>query len=224
MVILFSAFQVSEGKNLIPKDLAMNNSFGLSYDEWNKTFGGARMDVAHSVQQTKDGGYIVAGITESFGRGNDDAWLIKTDEDGNEELNETFGGNKYDALYSVQQTKDGNYIAAGVTESFGRGDDAWLIKAKIPISIDFSGGFGIKIKFKNLMNRGLSNLEYSISLNGYFINSHSFNGIVTSLSPGNKFSIRIIPFGIGYITAVARIDGVSKIFHFLLLGVFTLIV
>jgi PKD repeat protein len=96
---------------------------------WNKTFGGASWDVAHSVQQTKDGGYVLAGSTRSFAADWDDVWLIKTDKSGNEVWNKTFGRTGWDGALSVQQTKDGGYVLAGYTRSFGRRwDDAWLIK------------------------------------------------------------------------------------------------
>ncbi|GAF67717.1 unnamed protein product, partial [marine sediment metagenome] len=97
--------------------------------KWDKTFGGSQYDVASSVQQTSDGGYILAGKTESFGPGGSDFWLIKTDPNGNKEWDKTFGGSYYDVAYSVQQTSDGGYIIAGYTQSFGAGKcDFWLIK------------------------------------------------------------------------------------------------
>ena len=96
---------------------------------WSRTFGGSHLDQAWSVQQTSDGGYIVAAWTRSFGAGGYDVYLIKTDANGDEVWSRTFGGSGWDSVSSVQQTSDGGYIVAGSTESFGAGDrDAYLIK------------------------------------------------------------------------------------------------
>jgi hypothetical protein len=97
--------------------------------QWNKTYGGTDYDYALSVIQTNDGGYALAGLTWSFGKGDDDFWLVKTDSGGNEEWNKTYGGTNDDYAYSVVQTTDGGYALAGHTVSYGvGGGDFWLIK------------------------------------------------------------------------------------------------
>ena len=98
--------------------------------QWNKTYGGANYDGAMSVVQTDDGGYAIAGTTYSFGAGNSDFWLVKTNSTGDEEWNKTYGGTNYEGAYlSVVQTDDGGYTIAGTTYSFGAGNsDFWLVK------------------------------------------------------------------------------------------------
>jgi hypothetical protein len=85
--------------------------------EWTRTYGGTNYDVGYSVQQTDDGGYIVAGITGSYGAGLDDLYLIKTDAYGDTLWTRTCGGTDMDQGYSVQQTADGGYVACGCTFS-----------------------------------------------------------------------------------------------------------
>jgi hypothetical protein len=94
---------------------------------WEKTYGGSGYDIAYSIQQTSDGGYIIAGKTEDFYSG--DVYIIKLDKDGNKMWEKTFGGSGDDGAYSIQQTKDGGYIVAGYTSSFGAGgSDVYVIK------------------------------------------------------------------------------------------------
>jgi hypothetical protein len=96
---------------------------------WQKNFGGNGSDYGDSVQQTADGGYIIAGMTDSWGKGNGDVYLLKIDREGNEQWSRTFGGEGTDWANSVRQTTDGGYIIAGATESFGSGEfDIYLIK------------------------------------------------------------------------------------------------
>jgi hypothetical protein len=87
--------------------------------QWTKTSGGIGLDIGSSVQQTTDSGYIIVGWTNSFGSGDYDFWLIKTNAYGDSLWTKTFGGIGSDVGKSVQQTIDGGYIITGYTESFG---------------------------------------------------------------------------------------------------------
>jgi hypothetical protein len=96
---------------------------------WSQTYGGAENDVAYSLVSTSDGGYALAGVTESFGSGGGDFWLVKSDALGNMEWNKTYGGTGNEEAHSLIATFDGGYALAGYTESFGAGDrDFWLVK------------------------------------------------------------------------------------------------
>ncbi|MBC8385481.1 MAG: Ig-like domain-containing protein [Candidatus Cloacimonetes bacterium] len=98
-------------------------------EEWRQYFGGSSGEWGQSVRQTTDNGYIIVGYTNSYGAGLSDIWLIKTDLNGFEEWNQTFGGNGTDKGYSVCQTSDGGYVITGAKEEVVSGpDDVWLIK------------------------------------------------------------------------------------------------
>jgi hypothetical protein len=116
---------------------------GSGNKEWDKTYGGSSNDKAYSIQQTSDGGYIVAGSTQSNSgdisdgnNGNVDYWILKLDESGNKVWDKTLGGSSYDSATSIQQTSDGGYIVAGstkssdsdITDSNNGKSDNWIIK------------------------------------------------------------------------------------------------
>lgn len=93
---------------------------------WSQTYGGTKEDCANSLIETSDGGYALAGNRRSFGAGDEDFWLIKTDGSGNMEWNQTYGEGE---VSSLVEASDGGYALAGNTCSFGAGNnDVWLIK------------------------------------------------------------------------------------------------
>ena len=97
---------------------------------WTSTFGGSEGDFGNFVLQTMDGGYIITGGTSSYGNENEDILFIKTDDQGIEEWDQTFGGSDMIMEGScVQQTTDGGYIITGFTTSYDiYSFDVWLIK------------------------------------------------------------------------------------------------
>jgi len=108
--------------------LVKTDSYGTM--QWNRTYGGADEDFAHSLVKTSDGGYALTGYTKSFGAGDRDFWLIKTDDYGNMEWNQTYGGADEDMANSLIATSDGGYAIAGGTYSFGiGGGNFWLLKS-----------------------------------------------------------------------------------------------
>mgnify|MGYP001177481879 CR=1 FL=1 len=127
---------------------------------WDKTLGGELSDQANSIQQTSDGGYIIAGTKEYQNGLNPDfdAWGIKLDANGSTVWEKTFGGSKWDYFLSIHQADDGGYIAAGYTHS-SDGDisagtnsngDCWIVKLDDAGTIVWDkkiGGLGMDIAY-----------------------------------------------------------------------------
>ena len=109
--------------------------------EWIKTLGGTNQEFGYSVKQTSDGGFIVVGDTNSYGV-NGDAYLVKTDNLGNELWSKTFGGNQSDCGYSVQQTADDGYVVCGFYKHDMFDSDVYLIKTDDLGNEEWSKTFG----------------------------------------------------------------------------------
>ena len=106
------------------------NDFIVEKETWSKSYGGTATDTARSIQQTTDGGYIVAGYTTSLGEVNGDFWVLKLDGSGDIIWQKTYGGTDFENALSIQQTTDEGYIVAGFTVSFGTSGshDFWILK------------------------------------------------------------------------------------------------
>ncbi len=145
---------IDNGKNRGPSDawvVKLNSSGSI---EWQKCIGGSGSDYAYSIIQTIDGGYAIAGLTESGidelsdgdvsgNHGGQDAWLVKLDSLGNLEWQKCYGGRGYDLANCIIQTIEGGFMIAGFTSSID-GDvvgnhnasdttgnyygDAWIVK------------------------------------------------------------------------------------------------
>lgn len=111
--------------------------------QWQKSLGGNDYDLAYSIEQTLDSGYVVAGYTASadgdvtLNRGYYDYWIVKLTSTGAIQWQQSLGGDDTDIAYSVKQTSDGGYIVAGTVQS-GNGNvtghfgyqDYWIVKLK----------------------------------------------------------------------------------------------
>lgn len=122
-------------------------------EEWSKTYSRSWHELTTSIQQTIDGGFIVAGITNFYITGEQDFSLLKLDFYGNEEWNKTYGGDKdegevpaqvinYSGV-SIQQTIDGGFIVVGGTKSYGAGNsDVWLLKVDSFGNVEWDKTYG----------------------------------------------------------------------------------
>lgn len=115
--------------------------------DWARTYGGVGDDRPHSIQETSDGGYLVAGQAGpgSFGAGLDDAWLVKLDSTGGWDWQRYFGGTNYDYANSALEASDGSFFVAGHSTSFNVGPDydIWVLKLNSDRSVNWqhtSGG------------------------------------------------------------------------------------
>jgi len=110
---------------------------------WAATYGGSDDEEATSILQTSDGGYIVAGYTNSFGSGGD-IWILKLNENGSVEWQKAYGRGS-DMTYFIQQTSDGGYIVVGVTESLEPTvwwKDIWVLKLDENGNVEWQKTYG----------------------------------------------------------------------------------
>jgi hypothetical protein len=155
--------------------ITANASHSAQY--WVKTYGGIDNDYGKSIKQTLDGGYILVGVTESFGVGVKDIWVLKLDSNGNISWQKTYGGSYIDEIFintddAIQQTSDGGYIVTCRTYSFGIGkSNIWVLKLNSKGSIEWQKAYG----------GSESEISYSIqqtSDGGYVVagSTYSFGG------------------------------------------------
>ena len=102
----------------------------LGIYEWSRSYGGSNIDWGYDVEITSDGGYVIAGYTNSFGAGGYDFYLLKTDSIGDTLWTKTYGGWNWDRCFSMDITSDDGFVLVGETYSYGAGEtDVWIVKA-----------------------------------------------------------------------------------------------
>jgi Tol biopolymer transport system component len=100
---------------------------------WSQTFGGSRKERGNAILRTGDGGYIFTGQTASFGAGDEDLYLVRTDDQGNEVWSRTYGGERDEEGYAIQETADGGFlilaeVSQGETVYFEENPDVMLLQ------------------------------------------------------------------------------------------------
>ena len=131
-IILFISIMVSESLVAQPPEIV-----------WTRFYSGATYEFGQCLRPTTDGGFVISGYKWKFNMSDTDAYLIKTDADGDTVWTRTYGGFDDEGATSVRQTADGGYIMAGYTRSFGAGGtDVYLIKTDAGGELLWTGIFG----------------------------------------------------------------------------------
>ncbi len=136
---VYSIIQISDGSFVLagefspigvsPYDMYIVKLNSSGSIQWTRTVGGTGYDKANSVVQSTDGGFILAGYTNSFGAGNNDFYIVKLNSSGVLQWSKTVGGTGDDQAQSIIKTTDGGFVAAGYTSSFGTGGkDMFIVK------------------------------------------------------------------------------------------------
>jgi hypothetical protein len=201
------------------------------YEQWNRTYGGKDYDDGFSILQAPDGGYVIAGTTQSFTKNgtpiqaystNDTArvYLLKTDATGNLLWSKTFGGDMNSAAFSIVGSADGNYMVTGVVFTNDSGSNVFALEVNstgIGVWAKTYGGYADDYGYSvvNSSDNGYAIVGYTRSYgNGgsdVFLLKIDGSSIVTSPTPtasGSMLaSLAIIPIAIMGAILLTRIIG-----------------
>ena len=111
------------------KDISLLKIDSYGNQIWIQTYGGSQYDEARHFQETFDGGFIISGVTKSYGYGEEDVWIIKTNALGLIDWNVNYGEAQNDRGAQILQTNEGGYIVIGEKYNIDLGNsDLWLLK------------------------------------------------------------------------------------------------
>ncbi len=169
--------------------------------QWDYRFGGTAIDEFHDIILTDDGGYLLAGYSESgiggdkttVSQGSGDFWIIKINSSGIKQWEKDFGGSNYDELFEVQQTFDGGYILGGWSNSgisgdktqasFGAGD-YWVVKT------DNNGNLQWERTFGGSSEDYLQSIKQTAD-SGFILAGRSNSGISGSKTQANRGTVGV---------------------------------
>ncbi|MGZ3864908.1 MAG: T9SS type A sorting domain-containing protein [Bacteroidia bacterium] len=139
--------QISSSTSLSALDINVIKTDGSGSVIWNQVYGGNDKDVTHMIQPTSEGGYIITGISRSFGWINPDMWLVKIDQFGASSWTKNYGSWYHDHCYAVRQTADGGYVAIGHQEDINSITHVFFVKT------DGSGQVSVpEVKMNNIFS------------------------------------------------------------------------
>ena len=142
------------GEDSNDNDIVLIKIYPSGSIAWQKIYKAPGYDGIMSFQQTKDGGYLIGGYTDSYGAGDWDALIIKVDSSGNIMWQKVYGGALYDISISIVELEDGTYIIGGETSSFGAGERNISI-----MRLDKDGSIIWQKTYSGTYSSGLSSIQ-----------------------------------------------------------------
>ena len=180
----YGVVQTDDGNYVV---IASSDKFSSSYDFvlikmdenftqiWNKTYGGSSVEVAEGgILKLPDGGFLIAGRTNSYGAGVYDVYIVRTDENGTLLWNKTYGGSNNDLANDIINTSDGNFLVIAYTSSFGAGGNDFYV-----LKIDENGTL--------LWNKTYGTSNHELAYAG--VEDYDGNYVIVGYGDGNKYYV-----------------------------------
>ncbi|MFX1300088.1 MAG: hypothetical protein ACFFDE_04025 [Promethearchaeota archaeon] len=125
----FALAGTTEYEGTVSGDFWLIRTTGAGAHLWNQTYGGTAQEVCEAMIEVDAGGFLMAGWTTSIGFGAADAWLVRTDANGNLLWSRNYGAKLNDKIYAVTEVSTGGFLLLGATRSYSVGEtDVWVIR------------------------------------------------------------------------------------------------
>ncbi len=194
-----TGWTVSYGKDsLVGDNVYIIKLDSLGVLQWTRTVGGmGGEDIGASIKQTRDGGYIVAGWTNSFGAGGYDCYVLRLDGSGNLLWTKTIGGSKYEQAYCIIQTNDKGFAFCGQTNSFAdTNGDVYVVKLDSAGNLNWTrtiggphGAAGVSIiqtKDKGFVVCGNTGADDTVNGDVYVLKLDSIGNLLWTQTTGGR--------------------------------------